>query len=277
MAEPQGAFHFVYASSARAGPSDRPVATDVPAVRDTGATDLEVEERPPGPMLLRRTMKEWPRADRPREKLLDRGPGALTNAELLAVLLHSGAPGLTALDQARALVEACADDWRRLSVLGPGDLRAHGLGETKAAQIMAALEIAKRYGEHEWKPGKPFRGSGDVYAHFREHLAAEMCELFYAVLLDNKHRKLKDVMVSKGSLTSSVVHPRDVFTHVVRESAAAVVFVHNHPSGDATPSKEDIEITRRLREVADVMGVRVLDHVIIGRGRYVSFVDDGYW
>ena len=95
--------------------------------------------------------------------------------------------------------------------------------------------------------------------------------------LDNKHRKLRDVMVSKGSLTASIVHPRDVFAQVVRWSAAAIIFVHNHPSGDPTPSKEDIEITRRLREAGEMMGVRVLDHVIIGKGRFVSFVDDGYW
>ena len=125
--------------------------------------------------------------------------------------------------------------------------------------------------------GRGDGGSGDIYAHFRERLADETCELFYAVLLDNKHRKLRDVMVSKGSLTASIVHPRDVFNQVVRHSAAAIVFVHNHPSGDPTPSKEDIEITRRLREVGDLMGVRVLDHIVIGKGRYVSFVDDGYW
>jgi DNA repair protein RadC len=97
------------------------------------------------------------------------------------------------------------------------------------------------------------------------------------VLLDNKHRKLKDVLLSLGSLTASIVHPRDAFAAVVREAAAAVVFVHNHPSGDATPSKEDIEITQRLRAVGELMGVRVLDHIVIGKGRYVSFVDDGYW
>jgi len=129
----------------------------------------------------------------------------------------------------------------------------------------------------EFKIGEPLRGSGDIYAHFRERLATEPYELFYAVLLDNKHRKLRDVMLSKGSLTASIVHPRDVFVQVVRHSAAAVVFVHNHPSGDATPSKEDIEITQRLRAAGELMGVRVLDHVVIGKGRYVSFVDDGYW
>jgi DNA repair protein RadC len=96
-------------------------------------------------------------------------------------------------------------------------------------------------------------------------------------LLDNKHRKLRDVCISQGSLTSSVVHPREVYIPVIRESAAAVIFVHNHPSGDPTPSQEDIALTRRLREVVELVGIRVLDHVIIGKGRYVSFVDDGYW
>ena len=108
-------------------------------------------------------------------------------------------------------------------------------------------------------------------------MAAEPREHFYAVLLDNKHRKIRDVLLSLGSLTASIVHPRDAFHQVVRYSAAAVIFVHNHPSGAPTSSKEDIEITRRLREVGEIMGVRVLDHVVIGKGRYVSFVDDGYW
>jgi DNA repair protein RadC len=227
--------------------------------------------------IIRTTIKDWPRGDRPRDKLLDRGPGALTNAELLAIILKGGARGRTALDQARVLLAHCDDDWRQLNVLGIGDLRRCGLGPVQAAQILAALEIAKRYGEWEFKPGEPLRVAGDVYAHFRERLAEERVEHFIAVLLDNKHRKLKDVLVSKGSLTSSIVHPRDVYLPIIREAAAAVVFVHSHPSGDPTPSKEDIEITRRLREVGELVGVRVLDHIIIGKGRYVSFVDDGYW
>ena len=96
------------------------------------------------------------------------------------------------------------------------------------------------------------------------------------MLLDNKHRKIRDVEIRLGSLTSTIVHPRDVFSRVIRDAAAAVICVHNHPSGDPTPSKEDLEITRRLRDVGD-LGVRVLDHIIIGKGRFVSFVDDGYW
>lgn len=223
------------------------------------------------------TIRDWPRGDRPREKLLERGPAVLSNAELLAILLRTGSRGHSALDQARALMERCRDDWRELAALGIGELRAFGFGPAKIAEILATIEIAKRFGEHEFKPGEALHGSHDVYAHFRERLAYEPREHFYAVLLDNKHRKIKDVAVSQGSLTASIVHPRDVFAPVVRESAAAVIFVHNHPSGDPTPSKEDIEITRRLREVGDLVGVRVLDHVVIGKGRYVSFVDDGYW
>lgn len=224
-----------------------------------------------------RSIKDWPENDRPREKLLSRGAGTLSDAELLAIVLRSGATGVSAVDQGRAIIEEFGD-FRQLAIAGVGDLcKVKGLGPAKAAQILAVLEIAKRFGEREFKPGEALRGSSDVYLHFRERLGGERREHFYAVLLDNKHRKIKDVPVSLGSLTASIVHPRDVFAPVVREAAAAVIFVHNHPSGDPTPSKEDIEITRRLREVGDIMGVRVLDHIVVGNGRYVSFVDDGYW
>jgi DNA repair protein RadC len=223
-------------------------------------------------------IKLWPRADRPREKLLDRGPAALSSAELLAVILRTGSEGESAVGQARAILESCGQSFRRLGSAGTAELcRIKGVGPAKAAQILAVLEIAKRFGEEEFRPGASFRGSYDVYAHFRERLAEERHEQFYAVLLDNKNRKLKDIRVSQGSLTSSIVHPREVYLPVIRESAAAVIFVHNHPSGDPTPSKEDLEITRRLRDVGDLVGIRVLDHVVIGKGRYVSFVDDGYW
>ena len=224
------------------------------------------------------SVKDWPRADRPREKLLEQGPSALSAAELFAVILRVGSEHESVLDHARLLMARFGDDLRQLGRASAAELcELRGIGPAKAAQILAVLELAKRFGEIEFKPGAAFRGSGDVYAHFRERLAGEQRERFYAVLLDNKHRKIRDIAVSEGSLTASIVHPRDVFLPVVRESAAAVIFVHNHPSGDPTPSKEDLEITRRLREVGDLMGVRVLDHVVIGKGRYVSFVDDGYW
>jgi DNA repair protein RadC len=137
------------------------------------------------------------------------------------------------------------------------------------------LEIARRIGNHKWETGQPLRSSEDVFQHFRHDLEKEKRELFYVVLLNNKNKKMREVKISEGSLTASLVHPREVYNPVIRESAAAVIFVHNHPSGDPAPSQEDIEITRRLKEVGQVMGVRVLDHVVIGHDRYFSFSDRG--
>jgi DNA repair protein RadC len=206
-------------------------------------------------------IKEWPESDRPREKLLEHGPEALSPAELLAIILRTGeaSTGQSALDHGRALMTLCDNSFRALADASTQELcTIKGIGPAKAAQIKAALEIARRFAQEEIKRGDQFRSSSDI-------------------LLDAKNRKIKDVRVSEGSLTSSLVHPREVFNPVIRESAAAVVLVHNHPSGDPTPSQEDLHITRRLRDVGDIMGVRVLDHLIIGKGKYVSFVDDGYW
>ena len=153
--------------------------------------------------------------------------------------------------------------------------KVKGIGPAKVAQLKACLEIAKRVGSQKWETGQPLRSAEDVYHHFRDNLGTEKRELFYVVLLNNKNRKIRDVKISEGSLTASLVHPREVYNPVIRESAAAVIFVHNHPSGDPAPSPEDIDITRRLKEVGDVMGVRVLDHVVIGRDRFFSFNDKG--
>jgi DNA repair protein RadC len=222
----------------------------------------------------------WPEADRPREKLLEKGPEALSNAELLAIILRVGdaSTGQSALDYGRLLMTQFDESFRRLDEASVSEICAiKGIGPAKAAQIKAALEIGKRFAQEEIKRGEPFRSSSDVFNHYREHLGGLKKEEFHVLLLDAKNRKIKDVRVSEGSLTSSLVHPREVFNPVIRESAAAVILIHNHPSGDPSPSQEDLHITRRLREIGEVMGVRVLDHVIIGKGKYVSFVDDGYW
>ncbi len=210
---------------------------------------------------------------------MEKGAEALSDAELLAIILRTGeaSTGQSALDHGRALM-ACFETFHRLADASFRELCAiKGIGLAKAAQIKAALEIAKRYAEEPIQKGEPFRSSRDIFQHYREHLGSQKKELFYVVLLDGKNRKIRDVRVSEGSLTSSLVHPREVFHPVVRESAAAIILVHNHPSGDPTPSREDLEITRRLRQAGEIMGVRVLDHVVIGKGRYVSFVEDGYW
>lgn len=151
-----------------------------------------------------------------------------------------------------------------------------GLPPRSLRALDVVRELAAEYAGATWQPGASYRGSYDVYAAFR-WLAMRHHEEFHAVLLDNKHRLIRSICVTTGTLTASIVHPRDVYRPVILHAAAAVIFVHNHPSGDPAPSREDLEITRRLRDVGDVLGVRVLDHVVIGRDKYASFVDDGYW
>ena len=222
-------------------------------------------------------IKDWPEEDRPREKLLDRGAEALSDAELLAILLCTGnaSTGESAVDQAHFLLKQFKD-LKGLDCAPIADLRAvKGIGAAKTAQLKAGLEIGRRLGQDKWKVGEPLRSSEDVFRHFRKDFESEKREIFYVVLLTNKNRKIREVKISEGSLTASLVHPREVYNPVIRESAAAVIFVHNHPSGDPAPSPEDLEITRRLKEVGEVMGVRVLDHVVIGHERYFSFSDRG--
>lgn len=223
------------------------------------------------------TIKDWPEADRPREKLLNRGAAALSDTELLAIVLRNGnaSTGESAIDQARLLLGQF-DGLKGIDRASVAELTGvKGIGPAKAAEIKASLEIARRFTGLKWPAGEPLRSAEDVFRHFHEILAWEKRELFYVVLLDNKNKKIRDVKISEGSLTASLVHPREVYNPVIRESAAAVIFVHNHPSGDPAPSPEDIEITRRLKEVGEVMGVRVLDHVVIGHERYFSFSDRG--
>lgn len=224
-----------------------------------------------------RTIKDWPAEDRPREKLLDQGAGALSDTELLAILLRTGnaSTGESAVDHARLLL----NEFKGLKGIESAPIRElralKGIGPAKIAQVKAGLEIGRRLAQTRWEAGSPLRSSEDVFRHFRERLEKEKREIFYVILLTNKNRKIQEVKISEGSLTASLVHPREVYNPVIRESAAAVIFVHNHPSGDPSPSPEDLEITRRLKEVGELMGVRVLDHVVIGHDRYFSFSDRG--
>ena len=229
---------------------------------------------------MRQPIPTWPESDRPREKLMEHGPATLSNAELLAILLRTGdaSSGQSALDHGRTLVTRFGDSFRELEEASITELcEVKGIGPAKATQIQAALEIAKRFSQEEIRRGESFRSSADVFNHYREQLGSLKKEEFHVLLLDAKNRKLKDVRVSEGSLTSSLVHPREVFQPIIRESAAAAILIHNHPSGDPMPSQEDLQITQRLRDAGEMLGVHILDHLIIGKGRYVSFVDDGYW
>jgi DNA repair protein RadC len=228
-------------------------------------------------MTLSYTIKEWPEEDRPREKLLAKGAPALSETELLAIILRNGdaASGNSAIDHARLLLNQFGG-LKGIDEAAVAELCGiKGIGPAKVAQLKACLEIGKRIGSQKWQTGQPLHSADDVFRHFRESLGREKREFFYVVLLDNKNRKMREVKVSEGSLTASLVHPREVYNPVIRDSAAGVIFVHNHPSGDPAPSPEDIDITKRLKDVGDVMGVRVLDHVVIGHDRYFSFNEKG--
>jgi len=230
-----------------------------------------------GKGMKRLSIKEWPKEERPREKILRDGPENLSDAELLAIILRTGdrTAGQTALDQARLLL-SLHSGFRNLGRATSAELLAvKGIGPAKAACILATVEIARRFSSERNAMGESIHCSEDVFRHYHEKLRDKKKEVFYALLLDGKNRNIKEIKVSEGSLTASLVHPREVFNPVIRESAAGVILIHNHPSGDPTPSREDIDLTERLQEVGRLVGVKVIDHVIIGNGTYHSFVDGG--
>lgn len=221
-------------------------------------------------------IETWPLDERPRERLVRYGPEALTDGQLLAILLGTGLEGWTALDVGVALLDRHGG-LPGLSRLAVKELcTAPGVGQAKAALIKAALEIGKRAIAAPLSTGQRVTSSQDVFRHYRPLMRDLRREVFKAVLLDGKNAIIRDVTVSEGSLTLSIVHPREAFVPAVRESAAAVIFVHNHPSGDPDASPEDRALTRRLVSAGEIIGIRVLDHVIIGDQRYVSFADQGW-
>jgi DNA repair protein RadC len=206
-------------------------------------------------------------SERPREKLTTRGPAELTDAELLALVLGSGTAGCSARRIGRALA-------RR----GPAELaawstarwrRVRGVGLARAAALVAAFELGRRAAERPGERGT-IRGPDDVLAHVRDLTRARK-EHFVVLLLNARHELQGRETVSIGSLNASIVHPREVFLPAIVHSAASVVLVHNHPSGDPEPSEEDLSITRRLVQVGDLVGIGVLDHVIVAERGVVSF------
>jgi len=222
------------------------------------------------------SIAQWPETERPRERLLSQGPQTLTNAQLLAILLRVGRHGSSAVQVGMDILDRLGGV-SGLAQSGIEELCAvPGVGEAKAAQVKAALELGKRALAGPLTKGAKITSSHDLFIHYHPTLRDLRHEVFKVVLLDAKHAIIRDTTVSEGSLTLSIVHPREVFTLAVRESAAAVIFLHNHPSGDPTPSQEDRILTERLVSAGEVLGIRVLDHLVIGDGHYVSFADQGW-
>lgn len=221
-------------------------------------------------------IQQWPPSERPRERLLKDGPEVLSDAQLLAILLRIGRRDSSAVEVAMDLLRQL-DGLQGLPNRSVEELcRIPGVGPAKAAQLKAAIELGKRVLAAPLSSGTKITSSADLFRHYYPLLRDLRREVFKIVLLDAKHAIVREATVSEGSLTVSIVHPREVFNLAVRESAAAVIFVHNHPSGDPSPSEEDRVLTARLVAAGELLGIQVLDHLIVGDGRYTSFADNGW-
>jgi DNA repair protein RadC len=220
-------------------------------------------------------VKDWPRDERPRERLIKYGAESLSDAQLLAIILRTGGGGKGVLALAMELLDRFKG-LREIDCASLSDLSAmKGLGTAKIAQLKAAFTLGKRLMAESLEGDAAFSSSRMVHSHFAPRFKNLKKELFLSLLLDTKNRLIREVKVSEGTLTNSLIHPREAFREAIRESAASVLFVHNHPSGDPEPSRDDIAVTERLKATGDIVGIHVLDHVIIGDGRYVSLREKG--
>lgn len=225
------------------------------------------------------TIKDLPEGERPRERLMRLGPESLSDAELIALIIQTGSREETSVQLAqRLLTEGGRNETHPLRHLVSATAhelaRIRGIGPAKAAQIKAAVELGRRIGA-ESGPRSVIRSPQDAAGLLMENMRFLDREHFQIILLNTKNQVLGIELVSVGSLNASIVHPREIFKIPIRRSAAAIILVHNHPSGDPTPSQEDIDVTRRLREAGKILGIDVLDHVIIGDRRYLSFREKG--
>jgi DNA repair protein RadC len=218
----------------------------------------------------------WPLEERPQERLLQKGAPALSDAELLALLLRTGGRGLSAVELARQ-VQARVEQAGGWDQLGAGGLmRLPGLGPAKAAVLLAAVEMGRRGAAAASVPGARILTSRQAWELCRVEMEACLQENLMVLALDAKHHLLGRKRVSVGTLTQSLVHPREVFRPALEWNAAAVLVAHNHPSGDPTPSAEDHQVTRRLRQAATVLGLSLLDHLVVGKGSYFSYADKAW-
>lgn len=230
-------------------------------------------------MQNRLRMKDIPLDERPYEKLEKYGPETLSNAELMAIVIRSGNRNETAVALAQRLVALGGEERgiTGLYDLSLEELRAtKGVGTVKAIQIKAVMELSKRISSSLALNGRvAVKSPEDISKLLMEEMRYLKKEVFKAVLLNTKNHIIKQVNISIGSLNSSIVHPREVFSEAVRAGCSGLLLVHNHPSGDPEPSREDIETTGRLVSAGGILGIKVLDHVVIGDGRYISFKEQG--
>ena len=216
-----------------------------------------------------KTIKELHRQDKPREKLASKGAKALRNDELLSILLGSGVQGKDVRKLSKEIISLFDDDFENLSLSRLCDI--HGLGIAKASQILAAIELSKRY---LIRSNKRICSAEDVYDELK-HFGTKKQEHFLTITLDGASHIINTRTIFIGTLNQSLVHPREVFSDAIADRAAGIIIAHNHPSGTLEASRADLQITQRLKEVAKLVGIELLDHVILSKQGYYSFSDEG--
>lgn len=223
------------------------------------------------------SIKNWPEDERPRERILRYGPASMSDAQLIAIILRTGGEGRSAIDIGMEMLATfgCLKNIEQASVTELCSVK--GLGKAKAAQLRAALELGQRLFKLPMRKGAVFTTGRDVYSYYQPRFKNLKREVFCGAMLDAKNRLIKETKISEGILTSALIHPREAFRDAIKESAASILFVHNHPSGDPQPSREDIAITKKLQNAGEIVGITVLDHIIIGDGSYTSMLERGYF
>ena len=221
------------------------------------------------------SIKNWPVDERPREKMVKLGPETLTNAELIAIIIGTGVNNgkfrHSAIDLAKDIMLRFENLKNLINTSFDELVSVSGVGISKAAQIIAVFELGKRALSAQNGNNTRFRCSEEVANYYIPLMKDLKKEQFKVILLDIKNRIIKDILISQGSLTASIVHPREVLKPAIQASAASVIFIHNHPSGDPEPSTDDIEITNRLSRSCSIMGINLLDHIIVAENGYYSF------
>ena len=220
-------------------------------------------------------IQDWAKADRPREKLMQRGNAALTDAELLAIIIGSGTPQTSAVTLSQIILSQYDNNLDLLAKCSVKELQKfRGIGEAKAIAIASAVELGKRREQHARKPKQKCYDSGSIHHIMQPVLSDKLVEELWVVLLNRANYLIKKVCISKGGLTSTLADPKVIFKAAIEHSATGIVLVHNHPSGDPHPSREDIDLTKKLIEGGNTLDIDVLDHVIIAGSTYYSFVDE---
>jgi len=221
-------------------------------------------------------IREMPNEEKPREKMMREGVEKLSTTELIAIILGSGTRGISALELASQVLLADKRGIRFLTECSPEEMaEINGMGTAKVCRLLAAVELGKRIASAPVEERNVIRSTTDIIDLFMEKMRYYKKEHFISLLINAKGEIIQEIEVSVGDLCSSVTHPREVFVDAIKRSAGSVIFLHNHPSGDPTPSDADIQTTERLSEVGRLLGIPVLDHIIIGDGIYYSLKADG--